>query len=146
MLWRALFGAGCPLLADGKNDDELEEQQQQQQPASPRGPPPLSPSASSASLPTPIPHAELAERYPSVAAAVAECRVLGHAARQAAVVFLVAASKPNLAPVTGPLSFLRRLFVSAPYIFIVRNFQSDAVESFGIPRESALEVVLPYDV
>ena len=139
MLWRALFGPGCPLLSSdgGGGDDELDEE-----PASPR--PPSSPSASPP--PAPIPHAELAERYPAVAAAVAECRVLEHAVRQAAVVFLVAASKPNLAPVTGPVSFLRRLFVSAPYIFIVRNFQSDAVESFGIPRESALEVVLPYDV
>jgi hypothetical protein len=129
MLWRALFGPRSPLLSGGANEE----------PASPS-------SSSSSSSPPPIPHAELAERYPAVAAAVAECRVLEHAARQAAVVFLVAASKPNLAPVTGPLSFLRRLFVSAPYIFLVRNFQSDAVESFGIPRSSALEVVLPYDV
>ena len=132
MLWTALFGAASPLLLLLPEDAE---------PAS--LPPSPSPSSSS---PPPIPHSELAECYPAVAAAVAECRVLEHAARQAAVVFLVAASKPNLAPVNGPLSFLRRLFVSVPYIFIVRNFQSDAVESFGIPRESALEVVLPYDV
>jgi len=143
MLWRALFGEGSPLLLEHAATNG--EQQQQQQPASPP-PPSSSPSAMSSPAPAVLSQAELAERYPAVAAAVAECRVLEHAARQAAVVFLVAASKPHLAPVTGPLSFLRRLFVSAPYVFLVRNFQSDAAESFGIPRESALEVVLPYAV
>lgn len=139
MLWRALFGGRSPLLLSSSSNgsghaDKVDDEEDEA--ASPAAPP----------RSRPIPHAELAERYPAVAAAVSECRVLEHAARQNAVVFLVAASKPNLGAVNGPLSFLRRIFVSAPYIFIVRNFQSDAVESFGIPRESALEVVLPYDV
>lgn len=131
MLWRALFRGRSSSNGGGGNGSSIDAGADKEA-ASP--------------TPAPIPLAELAERYPAVAAAVAECRVLEYAARQNAVVFLVAAAKPSLGPVRGPLSFLRRVFVSAPYIFIVRNFQSDAVESFGIPRESTLEVVLPYDV
>lgn len=88
----------------------------------------------------------LPDRYATVAAAVAECRVLAHAIAQQSVVYIIGAGRPVVGTGGGILGALRRAAVSIPFVALVRCFQEDAAVAFGVPRDQALEVALPYEV
>ena len=88
----------------------------------------------------------LPDRYSSAAAAAAECRVLSHARAQNSVVYVIGAGWPLVAQGGGIRGFFRRMFVGLPFVILVRCFQEDAAVAFGVPRDQALEVALPYEV
>ena len=92
------------------------------------------------------PARSLPDGYASAAAAAAETRVLSHACAQNSVVYVIGAGRPLVAQGGGIRGFFRRMFVGLPFVILVRCFQEDAAVAFGVPRDQALEVALPYEV
>ena len=72
--------------------------------------------------------------------------MLAHASAQGSVVYVIGAGRPVARGGGGVRGFFRRLTVSLPFITLVRCFQEDAAVAFGVPRDQALEVALPYEV
>ena len=88
----------------------------------------------------------LPDRYASAAGEAAECRVLAHARAQNAFVNIIGVWRPLAARGGGVRGFLRRALVGVPFVILVRCFQEDAAVAFGVPRDQALQVALPYEV
>ena len=89
--------------------------------------------------------------HAAVADALTQMRVLEHARDQASVVYVVGRSDVRLdegggvSARRGMRARARRLLLGVPFACMLKFFQDDIVSSYGVPREQALQVVLPFD-
>ena len=87
---------------------------------------------------------EVAERHPRVALLADELRVLQHARRTRAVVYLVGRTHARLGKDPALRHLPRRFLLDLPFKVLTDFCAEDADVVFGIPEDALLEVGLPY--
>lgn len=85
------------------------------------------------------------DRCVAARSAMAQVRVLENARDNKACVFVIGRSEVHLPQGGSARTRLRRALLGIPFSAMVKFFNEDVATSYGVPRDQALAVVLPYD-
>jgi K+ potassium transporter len=87
----------------------------------------------------------LPDRCSSARSAIAQIRVLETARDQQTSLFVLGRSDVELPAAGGVSERVRNVVLGMPFAVLCKFFNDDLLASYGVPREQALQVVLPYD-